>query len=209
MIDEREVICRDCLMQLNRTEQAILRANTTEDLFSRYAKFVRGAAFLWVEHGSKELELIHAMKFGPAANPHIAYRLGKQIAYEFMQSDFFDGIDYLIPVPLHPKRYRDRGFNQSEWLCRGISEVTCIPTDTEHLIRVRNNEHQANLAGSDRKKNIKGVFAVRYPEDWYRKHVLLVDDLITTGSTLRACIDVLHPVRGCRISVLGLGKARS
>lgn len=207
MINEREVICRDCLKKLNRTEQAVHRGNNTEELFTRYAKFIRGAAFLFVSPESKELELIHQMKYSLSANPHIAWRLGRECAAEFMQSDFFDGIDYLIPVPLHPKRLRERGFNQSEWLCRGISEITGIPMDTVHLYRARNNEHQARLTGSDRQKNIKGVFALRYPEDLYKKHVLLVDDLITTGATLCACMDVLHPIRGCHISVLGLGKA--
>ena len=163
---------------------------------------------MWVEHDSKELDLIHAMKFGPAANPHIAYRLGQVLAQEFMPTGFFEDIDLLIPVPLHPQRFRDRGFNQSEWLCRGIAEVTGLPMDTEHLYRARNNDHQARLTGSDRKRNTKGIFAVRYPEDLYRKHVLLVDDLITTGATLCACMDVIHPIRNCTISILGLGKAK-
>lgn len=207
VIDKEAVICRECLSKLERTEQSFCRGNNTEELFSRFAKFIRGAAFLWVFPHSTELELIHAMKYGPFANPNIAYCLGKELAAEFMQTDFFDGIDYLIPVPLHPRRLRERGFNQSEWLCRGISEITHIPTDTTHLLRVRNNEHQARLAGADRKKNIKGVFAVRFPEDLYKKHILLVDDLITTGATINACMKALHPIRGCRISVLGLGKA--
>ena len=207
-MDERDVICPDCLKDLNRTEQATMRGNNTEELFDYNVKFIHGASFMWVEPGSKELDLIHQMKYGPFANPHIAFKLGQVLATEFMESGFFEDIQYILPVPLHPKRLRERGFNQSEWLCRGISDVTGIPTDTEHLYRARNNDHQARLAGTDRRKNTKGVFAVRYPEDFYRLHVLLVDDLITTGSTLRGCIDAIRPIRECQFSVLGLGRAR-
>ena len=125
-----------------------------------------------------------------------------------MQSDFFDEIDVIIPVPLHPKRFRERGFNQSEWICRGLTDVTKIPTDTTHLIRILNNDQQALSAGNDRQKNVKGIFAVVNSRDLYGKHILLVDDIITSGATLLACMDALKSVRGRRISVFALGKTR-
>ena len=208
VIDSQEAICGKCLTALPRTEQASQRGNMTEGLFYHEDKFVRGAAFLFFEKDAPIQNLLHKMKYGLFANPQIGYALAKEAAFDFMQSDFFDGIDVLLPVPLHPQRLRERGFNQSEWICRGLSEVTGIPMDTTHLIRIHNNAHQAQTAGKKRTDNVKNIFAVNHPEELYNKHVLIVDDIITTGSTLQACIDVLRPIRKCRFSVFGIGKTR-
>lgn len=208
MLEGREVFCTDCMNNLPRTEQASHRVNMTETLFNHEPKFVRGAAFLFFEKDAPIQDAIHQMKYGMFADPYIGYALACEAAAEFMQSDFFDGIDVLMPVPLHPKRLRERGFNQAEWICTALSEVTCIPMDTTHLTRVLNNAHQAQTAGQKRADNVKNIFAVNHPEELYDKHVLLVDDIITTGATLQACIDVLRPIRKCRFSVFGIGKTR-
>jgi ComF family protein len=104
---------------------------------------------------------------------------------------------------------RERGFNQAEWICKGLSEVLHIPIDTEHLIRTRNNAHQSRSQFEKRQDNVKDIFEVRYPEEWKNKHILLVDDVITSGSTLMACMKQMTPIRGCRISVFALGWAHN
>ena len=208
VIDEKMVICPQCMKALPRTEQSWQRDNITEAMFVQDKHFERAAAFLFFKKDSDVQHLLHRMKYGLFANPHIAYKLAHEAAIEFMQSDFFDGIDVFLPVPLHPRRLRERGFNQSEWICRALSDVTKIPTDTTHLIRTRNNDHQANTSGQGRLDNVKDIFAVNNPKDFYRKHILLVDDIITTGSTVLSCMNALKSVRGCRISVFALGKAR-
>ena len=202
------VLCQDCLASLPRTEQCWQRGNITEEIFAHDKYFERGAAFMFFEKDNPVQNLVHRMKYGLFANPRIGYALAREAAAEFMQSDFFNGIDIILPVPLHPKRFRERGFNQSEWICRGLTDVTKIPTDTTHLIRILNNDQQALAAGNDRQKNVKDIFAVVNPRDLYRKHILLVDDVITSGSTLLACMDALKSVRGRRISVFALGKVR-
>ena len=208
VIESGEVICADCLSALPRTEQACQRGNMTEGIFCHEDKFIRGAAFLFFEKDAPVQNLLHKMKYGLFADPYIGYALAKEAAYEFMQSDFFDGIDILLPVPLHPHRLRERGFNQAEWICRGLSEVTGIPMDTTHLTRIHNNAHRAQTSGQKRQANVEHIFAVNHPEELYNKHVLLVDDIITTGATLQSCIDVLRPIRKCRFSVFGIGKTR-
>ena len=207
IVPEGVVVCPDCLHRLRRTEQAFMRGNSTEDIFRGAPKFVRGGVFFFFEHGSAVHNAIHRMKYGRFANPQIAYALAKEAALDFMQSDFFDGIDAFMPVPLHPRRFRERGFNQSEWICKALSDMTGIPMDTTHLYRVRNNEHQARMTEQERQHNVTGIFELRYPEDLYRKHIMLVDDIITTGATLRSCMEALRPARGHRVSVFGLGKA--
>ena len=208
LVEDGPIICRDCLDSLPRTEQGANRENITEALFCDIRNFQRGAVFLFIEYGDKYHKLIHEMKYGLFADPHIGYLLGKEAAFEFLPSEFFDEIDIILPVPLHPRRLRERGFNQAEWICRGLSEVTGIPMNTTLLTRDKYNSKQATMDKSSRQQNVAGIFSVNHPEELYHKHILLVDDIITTGATLRACIDALKPVRGHKVSVFGLGKVR-
>ena len=142
-----------------------------------------------------------------ADRPEIGYQLGRQAVIEFQYSDFFDGIDLIIPIPLHPKRLRERGYNQSEYIAKGISEVTGIPVDTTHLTRCKNTPKQALQSGEARKQNVANAFAIHHPEQMYHKHILIVDDLITTGETMRACIRAMRRFRGATFSVFALCKA--
>lgn len=204
--DESTTLCPDCIQHLPRTEQCALRGNMTEELFSDLPRFQRAAAFLFFDKGADIQHVIHKMKFHE--QPRIAYDLAREAAYDFMQADFFEDIDLIIPIPLHPHRLRERGYNQSEWIARALSETTGIPVDTTHVRRIRNNPQQALQKAQDRASNVEGVFAVNHPEELYCKHILIVDDLITTGSTVRACIKALHVCRGAEFSVFALGKAR-
>lgn len=204
-MESGKMLCADCMAALPRTEQAALRDNITEQLFYKNRRFQRGAAFLFFDDQLISRRLIHAVKF--TERPDLAQYLAEEAAMDFMYADFFDEIDLIVPVPLHPRRERERGYNQSEWIARGLSRKTGIPMDTQHLIRCRNTDQQALLRGEKREENMKGAFRVNHPEDWSQKHILLVDDVITTGATLRACMAALVPCRGCKISIFALGKA--
>ena len=102
----------------------------------------------------------------------------------------------------------ERGYNQSEYIARGISEITGIPIDTTHVTRIRNTPKQALQSGEERKQNVVDAFAVNHPEQLYHKHILVVDDLITTGETMRSCLKAMKPFRGAKFSVFALCKAR-
>lgn len=205
-LEDKEHLCPDCYQNLPRTEQATNRGNQTEMLFMHHRRFVRGAAYLFFKKESDVQQMIHHIKY--KRNPELGYYLGKEAAYEMMQADFFDGIDLVMPVPLHPKRERERGYNQSEWIARGICDATGLPLDTQHhAVRVRNNPKQATMRRAEREANVKDLFAVNHPEELYRKHILLVDDITTTGQTLNALMKALTPARSCRYSVLVIGKA--
>lgn len=207
VMDEATPFCPSCLRQLPRTEQASHRDNITEQCFSRRVdRFERGAAFLYYDKQNPIRQAIHTMKY--YERPDIASFLARQAAYDFLSSDFFEGIDIIIPVPLHPKRLRERGFNQSEYIARAISEVTNIPVSTTLLTRSRYTHQQARQLRSSRQTNMLNAFLVNHPEELYRKHILLVDDLITTGETMTACIEALRVCRAARFSVFSLCKAR-
>lgn len=213
---QEEPICSSCIDSISRTEHAVLPNNGIDMLLmellqaeKKKIRYEHGAAWAYYnrERGKVFRSIIEGGKFGSHPNPMVFYMLGRVAAQEYVDSDLFDDIDYLVPVPLHSRRLRERGFNQSEYICRGLSEVLNIPVDTEHLKRVRNNPHQSRSKFTDRFKNVKDLFAVSYPEEWKNKHILLVDDVITSGSTIMACMKQMTSIRGCRISVFALGWA--
>ncbi len=208
-------ICEECIRSLPRTEQAALRQNSTEYVlagavndFVRQMKVMhldKAAAFLHYEKDHPIQQAIHLMKY--ADQPMVGQQLGHLAAVDMQYADFFDGIDVIIPVPLHPKRMRERGYNQSEYIARGIREVTGIPIDTTHVTRTRNTPKQALQTGEERKHNVVDAFEVNHPEQLYGKHILVVDDLITTGETMRSCLKAMKRIRGAKFTVFALCKA--
>jgi ComF family protein len=218
LMQEEQVICSSCLSSIARTEHHVLQDNGIDMLFAerikkgnKHIRYQSGAAFAFYnrERGQILRQLIEGGKYGDRPYPEIFFHLGKLAAQEYVDADLFDGVDLLVPIPLHPRRLRERGFNQAEWICRGLNEVLNIPIDTEHLVRTRNNAHQSQSQFDARGKNVENIFAIRYPEEWKNKHILLVDDVITSGSTLYSCMQNTTSIRGCRVSVFTLGWAHN
>ena len=214
--DLSKVVCDACLRNLPRTEQAQIQDNGTEMVLwgkadSRAAAkktmhMERATAYLFYEKENPIQDMIHLMKYKD--QPMIGYKLGRQAAMEMQYADFFDSIDIIVPMPLHPKRLRERGYNQSEYIAKGISDITGIPVDTTHVMRIKNTPQQALQRGEARKQNVANAFEVNHPEQMYRKHILIVDDLITTGETMRSCLRAMKRFRGAAFSVFALCKAQ-
>ena len=204
--EHERLFCTDCIRKLPRTEHAVLRANSVEEAFVKIPHFEKGAAFLYYEKNHPIRLVMHQMKY--ADQPMIAYCLAQEAAREFICTDFFDEIDVIIPVPLHKKRLRSRGYNQAEYIARALGSITGITVDTTHVKRVRNTPKQALQDKEGRKTNVADAFEVNHPEQMYHKHILVVDDLITTGETIKACIKAMRRFRGARFSVFALCKPR-
>ena len=216
LLQEEQVVCSSCLASIARTEHAVIQDNGIDMLFAelikeigRRVRYEKGGAWGYFnrERGQILRNLIERGKYGTRSQAEVFSYLGEVAAREYIDSDLFDNIDVLVPVPLHPRRLRERGFNQAEWICRGMSKVLGISIDTEHLYRVRNNAHQAQSSFDKRLVNTEDLFAIRYPEEWKDMHILLVDDVITSGATMLSCMRQLTPIRGCRASVFALGWA--
>lgn len=209
-------LCDACFRSLPRTEQAQIRQNETEMVLTEnkpdivramnQMRLRQAAAFLFYEKDHAIQHLIHRMKY--ADEPDIGFHMGRMAAIEMQYTDFFDEIDVIIPLPLHPRRLRERGYNQSEYIARGISDITGIPVDTTHVTRIKNTPKQALQTGEGRKQNVADAFAVNHPEQLYNKQIMVVDDLITTGETMRSCLRAMRCIRGAHYTVFALCKAK-
>lgn len=195
-----ECLCTLCNINLPRTDLHLQPDNRMERLFWGKFPLERASAYFYYRKSSAYRFLIHRLKYGGQKESGLI--LGRQYAAELLPSGFFTGIDILIPLPLHPKKQRSRGYNQSEWLARGISEKTDIPIDTEIVSRIKHTDTQTRKSVSERWENMEGVFALRKPEACVNKHVLIIDDVLTTGATVTACASALATVEGVRVSVL-------
>lgn len=200
-----DAVCMSCLCALSRTGLHLEKDNCVERLFWARIPLVRATSFMYYHKGSGSSRLLHLLKYG--GRKDLGVFLGRLMAAELQDSGFFNGVDALIPLPLHPRKQRSRGYNQSECLARGLSDVTGIPVLTGCVKRLKDTETQTHKSVSARLENVRGVFALSDAGMLQGKHVLLVDDVLTTGATSVACADALRQAEGIRISVLTLALA--
>jgi ComF family protein len=146
----------------------------------------------------------------PRFKYHGAIRLAKPLGLflaEYQDPDFpFSEFNLILAVPLHRRRLRQRGFNQATLLARRVSRAHSIPLDSTSLLRSRFTEPQTQLSGPERLKNIRGAFKVGRPEIIAGKHILLIDDVFTTGATVQECAKVLVKGGAKRVDVLTLAR---
>ena len=169
------------------------------------ARSDRATAYFYYYKEGKYSQLIHHLKYYD--HPEVGTYLGRLAATELKASGFFDGIDLIVPVPLSKKKQRQRGYNQSDYIARGISEVTSIDMCTNSIERIVNTDTQTAKGRIDRWKNAEGIFRIKDAATLTGKHILLIDDVATTGATLHACVSVLFTIPGIRVSVFALTKA--
>lgn len=201
-------LCSCCVLHLPRTAfQFSPKDNPMAQLFWHLAPIERAAALFYYEPHSEVAQLIYDMKYHD--RPDIGEDMGRLIAGDMTAAGFFDGIDILLPVPLSRKRLHQRGYNQSEQLAAGISDVTHLPVVTKALRRKHFRQSQTQLNRRERQENVADIFVLRDSQRLQGQHVLLVDDICTTGATLLACADTLKHVPGIRLSVVTLGFTKS
>ena len=199
-------ICLKCLSQIPKTNYHLMTGNPVEKKFWGKVPVEMASSFYFFQKGSGFQKLMHELKY--RGNKEIGELLGKYAAVDLIENDNYKGIDVIIPVPLHPKKQLKRGYNQSEWICKGLSSVLEKPMNTDSLIRVQENTTQTKKSVYERYENTMGIFQLKEPNELNDKHVLLVDDVLTTGSTLEACIQALLKTKNVKVSVFTLAVAQ-
>ena len=201
LVNNEYLFCTRCLFEMPRTENHLEKENKLTELFYGRAKIEAATSLFNFRKGSPYRKLLHLLKY--QNKTEIGYELGKYIGLNIKVSPYFNKIDYVVPVPLHPKKLKKRGYNQSAWIGKGIADnIDCILNETS-LIRTVNTETQTKKNKLERWENVHNVFKVT-DNKFDNKHILLIDDVITTGATIDGCIHALQESKGITISIATL-----
>ena len=197
-------ICTKCLYSLPKTNFHKSRQNMISELFWGKIQVENATSYCFFHKKGLLQNIIHNLKYKGVKE--VGQELGKHLGSELIESDF-SAIDVVVPVPLHNKRIKERGYNQSEWIARGIAGVMEKPLDNKSIIRAVNTETQTKKTRESRWDNVKDIFTVKKSENIVNKHILLIDDVITTGSTLESCAATILNEKNTKISIATLGVA--
>ena len=207
LIRDEYLICTECYVVIPRTNFHAKKDNPLEQVFYGRCKIESAAAFSYFNKGSRIRKLIHNLKYNGAKE--IGRELGKIYGLSLKSSDFLDGIDFIVPVPLHKSKERTRGFNQSETIATGISEAAGLPLITNVIERRVATSTQTKRSRTERWDNVEEIFALKNPDLLAGKHILLVDDVITTGATIESCVNEILKAEGAKVSIAALAYASS
>jgi ComF family protein len=200
-----KVLCTRCLLKLPRTHFHHHAENPVTKLFWGRAPIDYGTSFFYFRKSSKVQHMMHQFKYNN--RKEIGVFCGKIMGMELNNSNYFNDADFLIPVPLHPKKKIRRGYNQSEMIALGMAERMKAKSDFNTLFRRVNSSTQTRKSRYERFENMNGIFGLRDGYHLEGKHVILVDDVITTGSTLESCALTLLQIPAVRVSVVTMACA--
>jgi ComF family protein len=202
LLENDQPICIHCYSNLPETNYAALSANPIEKIFYGRLKVKEATTGYYFSKSSVLQRLIHQLKYN--GNTDVGHQLGQWLGLQLQKSNRFNQIDALIPLPLYPSKEKKRGYNQATILCEGISEVMNIPVLDNIVLRKRYTDTQTKKGRTERLKNVDGSFELSDSSALQNKHVLLVDDVITTGATLEACGLVIKEAKDVELSIATL-----
>lgn len=205
LFKNEEIACTLCLYKLPRTNFHLLEENPVSKVFWGRVKVEHASSFLYFRKKGIVQTLIHHFKY--KGRKDIGVFLGKLYGHELSESKLYDEIDYIIPVPLHKKKLLSRGYNQSDMFAYGLNESMGIEVLSDILYRKKHSSTQTKKSRFERWENVEEIFELKEAERIRNKHILLVDDVITTGATLEACIQILKQVKGLKVSVVTIAFA--
>jgi len=198
-------LCLKCSSEMPLTYFWTWSGNPAEERFSGRVDFVHASSLFYYRDESPYKNLIHLFKY--KGRGKLGAYLGELLGEKLLQSGVYDDVDIVIPVPLHTFKKWKRGYNQAEIIARKVAEVLRKPVEVSLLIRKRYTRTQTKKDAQQREINVSGAFRLRSGYMLKGRHILLVDDVLTTGATLGACALEILSVEGCRVSFATLAFA--
>lgn len=200
LLEGEDTVCTTCRFLMPKTHYENNPNNPLAQIFFGQMPFNAVSAEFFFSKSGKVQHLIHGLKYHHCRENGIF--LGQEIGKSLLQAADYQKIDYLLPIPLHPKKEKIRGYNQSHVIAEGISEIMNIPIAEKCLVRKVFTATQTKKSREERWQNVKDIFDIKNPLQLAGKHVLLIDDVLTTGATLMSAGKALMHVEGIKISVV-------
>ena len=198
-------VCTFCLTSLPRSNYHVSPDNELARLLAGRVPSAIAAAYLLYEKRGRVQSMLHAIKYHE--QKELGEYLGHRYAEELSACDAARDVDVILPVPLHESKFRQRGYNQSEWFARGLAEGLRKPMDCVSLQRTKATSTQTRKRKYERWENVEGIFELKDHQKLEGKHCLLVDDVITTGATIEAAWLAIRQANNARISVMSIAFA--
>lgn len=205
LINKNNLLCLRCISELPHTHFALHENNLIERIFRGRLPIKAAHSEFYFAKNELIQHLIHQLKYNN--NKDIGIYLGEIAGKTLLKSGRFGAIDYLVPLPLYADKEFKRGYNQAEVICKGIYSSTNIPLLINNIVRQRATETQTLKHRAERWENVVGSFVVKDPSILIGKHILLVDDVITTGATIEACGHTILYIEGTSLSIAALAHA--
>lgn len=203
----RNPFCMPCTVNMPYTNHFKTKPNTATPKFRARIPCVDVACMLNFYSYSDVKLMLHRLKY--EGRKDIGFQLGLMAGQRAKKSGFFNDIDLIVPVPLHSSKLLKRGYNQSLFIANGISERMGIPVRENVIIKHTNTKSQTKMNRVERVKNVRSSFELKDKEGIQGRHILIVDDVLTTGATLEACGNHLLEARGVKLSILCMCLARN
>ncbi|MEM6316360.1 MAG: ComF family protein [Bacteroidota bacterium] len=198
-LQKNAVLCYACHRSLPTTDMHTMKENRFTDRFFGRVYLQAGAALYHFKEDTAVQQLIHQFKYED--KPKIGRILGEQYGHQLMKNEQFSSVDLIVPVPLHPKKERQRGYNQSDFFAKGLANSMKKPWLKTGLKRTKYGESQTRKSQTDRFQNVLESFDLRDNAALEGKHILIVDDVLTTGATLEACASKVLSLPNTKVSM--------
>ncbi|MBL7765485.1 MAG: ComF family protein [Chitinophagaceae bacterium] len=205
LLGDEKVICTTCWHDFPETDYHLHDVNPVEEKCRGRFPFRHATAMYYFNKETRIQQALHHLKY--RGETEVGKAFGQHFGRALLQSSWVNEIDVIVPVPLSDKKLKERGYNQSACIAEGISEVTGIPVDTKSLRRVKHTATQTHKSRSERMNNVANAFALVPHHELANKHVLLVDDVITTGATLESSAKMILTANQSQISIATLAYA--
>ena len=202
LIPDERLLCLGCMADLPRSGHWLHEQHVLTEQLGELVPVQHASAFLRYTKESPYHAMLHQLKY--QGNTEVGEVLGRWFGEALITSPWYQDVELIVPVPLHQKKLRKRGYNQSEVLARGLALGTGWTLEPHLLTRTRHTATQTKLNKAERQQNVAGAFALQNPQKAQDKHILLVDDVFTTGATTASCAQTLLQILGARVSIATL-----